>query len=189
MSLNNLVGSYAPPPVFPMTERRPIMTVIIFDLFTPPSFEQEIYNNRVPEGIMCKGKYKTHDRIHALDYLHATITPYAHHLRILLVDPDDLLKFEKICHMVQCEPRPLRIRNVDAHPMTFFLPRNLLDIQRWTKTMEWKNAFQIEASLRCGLLNTCDLLVTLQKDVDDAILLYGDGASQFLQEFLVALKA
>jgi len=177
----------APLPAFSVTERR-LMTVIIFDLFNPPSFEQESYNNRVPEGVVCKGKHKTRDRIHAIDDLHATIAPYAHHLRILLVDPDDLVKFEKICHTVQCEPRPLRVRNVDANAMKFFSPRNLFHIQCWVKTMEWKDAFQIEAYLRCGLLNTYDLLVTLQKPIEEAILYYGDEASQFLREFFMALK-
>jgi len=72
--------------------------------------------------------------------------------------------------------------------MDFFSPRNLFNIKRWIKTMEWKNAFQIEAYLRCGHLNTYDLLVTLQKPIEEAIAYYGDGASQFLREFFVALK-
>jgi len=72
--------------------------------------------------------------------------------------------------------------------MKFFSPRHLSHIQRWTKTMEWKNAFQIEACLRSGLLTTYDLLATLQKPIEEAILYYGDGASQFLREFFVALK-
>jgi RNA-dependent RNA polymerase len=61
-------------------------------------------------------------------------------------------------------------------------------VQRWIKTMDWKNAFQIEAYLRCGLLNTHDLLVTLQKPIEEAIKYYGSESSEFLRLFYVALK-
>jgi RNA-dependent RNA polymerase len=54
--------------------------------------------------------------------------------------------------------------------------------------MDWKNAFQIEACLRSGLLTTHDLLVTLQKPIEQAIQYYGAEAPQFLRLFLVALK-
>ena len=54
--------------------------------------------------------------------------------------------------------------------------------------MDWKNAFQIEAYLRCGLLNTRDLLVTLQKPIEAAIQYYGTESNEFLRYFNVALK-
>ena len=54
--------------------------------------------------------------------------------------------------------------------------------------MEWKNAFQIESYLRCGLLNTRDLLVTLQNPIEDAIAYYGTESSEFLRLFAVELK-
>ena len=168
------------------------MTVIIFDLYTPPTFEQESYNNwpsaRESEGIESKKKHKTRDRISAIDEAHASIAPYAHHLRLILADQDDLLKFEKICHIVECEPRPIRVPAVDAHAKEFCSPCNLLHVKRWIKTMDWKNAFQIEGYLRCGLLNTHDLLVTLQKPIEDAIERYGDASSEFLRFFSEALK-
>ncbi|KAI0253555.1 RdRP-domain-containing protein [Lactifluus subvellereus] len=161
---------------------------IIFDLFNPPNFEQESYNNRAPEGIKRKGKYKTRDRISALDDAHAVIAPYAHHLRVILANPEDLLEFEKICHLVQCEPRPIRVPRVDAIPMQFFSQSNLYHVQRWIKTMDWKVAFQIEAYLRCGLLNTHDLLFTLQTPIEQVINDYGAGASKLLRLFSEALK-
>ena len=163
-------------------------TVIILDLRTPPNFEQESYNGRAPEGIKRKGRFKTRDRISAIDTPHARIAPYAHHLRILLAEPDELLKFEKICHLAQCEPRPIRVPCVDARGMGFFSERDLLQVQRWIKTMDWKNAFQIEACLRSGFLTTHDLLVTLQKPIEQAIHYYGAEASEFLRLFSVALK-
>ena len=169
-----------------------LITVIIFDLYTPPTFEQESYNNqpspRESNGSEPKKKHKARDRISAIDEAHATIAPYAHHLRLILADQDDLLEFEKICQIVECEPRPIRVPRVDAHAMQFFSPINLLHVKRWIKTMDWKNAFQIEGYLRCGLLNTHDLLVTLQKPIEDAIERYGDASSEFLRFFSDALK-
>ena len=72
--------------------------------------------------------------------------------------------------------------------MGFFSDRDLLQVQRWIKTMDWKNAFQIEACLRSGFLTTHDLLVTLHKPIEQAIHYYGAEASEFLRLFSVALK-
>lgn len=157
-------------------------------MFTPPNFELESFNDRAPEGVERKGKHKTRDRISTLDDEHAAIAPYAHHLRIVLNEPDDLLKFEKVCHVAECEPRPIRIARVDALPKRFFAHRELYHIQRWIETMEWKNAFQIEAFLRCGFLNTHDLLRPLQKPIEDVIRDYGNEASELLRLFAVELK-
>src|ERR1700733_11547636 len=155
---------------------------------TPPNFEQESYNGLAPEGIERKSKFKTRDRISAIDSAHARIAPYAHHLRILLADPEDLAMFERICHVAQCEPRPIRVPRIDARAMGFFSPRNIAQVQRWIKTMDWKNAFQIEGYLRSGLLTTHDLLQTLQKPIEEAIQYYGNEASEFLRIFSVELK-
>ena len=54
--------------------------------------------------------------------------------------------------------------------------------------MDWKNAFQIESYLRCGLLNTHDLLDTLHQPIEDAIKYYGAESNEFLRLFAVALK-
>ena len=54
--------------------------------------------------------------------------------------------------------------------------------------MDWKNAFQIEAYLRSGLLTTHDLLQTLQKPIEQAIQYYGNEAPEFLRMFSVELK-
>ncbi|KAH8995459.1 RdRP-domain-containing protein [Lactarius akahatsu] len=161
---------------------------IIFDLFAPPNFEMESFNGRAPEGVERKIKSKTRDRICTLDDAHAAIAPYAHHLRVVLADPDDLLKFEKVCHVAECEPRPVRITRVDALAKKFFAHRELYNIQRWIQSMDWKNAFQIEGYLRCGLLNTHDLLRSLLKPIEDVIRDYGDEASELLRLFSVELK-
>ncbi|KAI9446028.1 RdRP-domain-containing protein [Lactarius indigo] len=158
---------------------------VVFDLFVPPNFEKQC---PAPEGVKRKGQYKTRDRISTLDDRHASIAPYAHHLRIVLADPNDLLKFEKVCHVAECEPRPIRITRVNALAKGFFTRCELNHVQRWVETMDWKNAFQIEAYLRCGLLNTHDLLHSLQGPIEDVIRDYGDEASELLRLFSVELK-
>ena len=162
--------------------------VIILDLRTPPSFEQESYNGRAPEGIERKGKFKTRDRISAIDHAHSRIASYAHHLRIVLADPEDLTIFENTCHIAQCQPLPIRVPPIDARAMGFFSHRDIGKVQRWIKTMDWKNAFQIEAYLRSGLLTTHDLLQTLQKPIEQAIQYYGNEAPEFLRLFSVELQ-
>jgi RNA-dependent RNA polymerase len=72
--------------------------------------------------------------------------------------------------------------------MGFFSRRDLIYVQRWIKTMDWKNAFQIEGYLRSGLLTTHDLLQKLQKPIEQAIHYYGNEASEFLRMFSVELK-
>jgi RNA-dependent RNA polymerase len=96
--------------------------------------------------------------------------------------------FERICHVAECEPRPIRVPRIDARAMGFFSHRDIVKVQRWIKTMDWKNAFQIEAYLRSGLLTTHDLLQTLQKPIEQAIHYYGNEASEFLRLFSVELK-
>lgn len=52
----------------------------------------------------------------------------------------------------------------------------------------WKSAFQIEACLRCGLLNTYDLLVSLRKPIEEVIRDYASEAGSLLRLFSVALR-
>lgn len=163
------------------------MTGIIFDLRVPPSFEQESYNNRVPEGIQRRGRYKTRDRISSLDDAHALIAPYAFQLRVILRERGDLVKFEEICKEVHCQPEPRRFYHVDSCRMRFFRQDFIDNLSNWIKPMDWKCAFQIEGYLRGGLLNTGDLLIDLRIPIEDVIRDYGAKASEFLREFSSAL--
>jgi RNA-dependent RNA polymerase len=72
--------------------------------------------------------------------------------------------------------------------MQFFSQLNLCHVQRWIKTMDWKVAFQIEAYLRWGFLNTHDLLSTFQTRIEQIVHDYGAEASEVLRQFSVALK-
>ena len=62
-------------------------------------------------------------------------------------------------------------------------------VSDWIKSLGcWKSAFQIESCLRCGLLNTYNLLSSLQKPIEDVIRDYVSGASDLLRLFSVALR-
>jgi RNA-dependent RNA polymerase len=82
---------------------------------------------------------------------------------------------------------PSGIYNVDVLEMRLFTRDSIDDVSRWIKTLGWKNAFQIEACLRCGLLNTHELLSSLRKPIEAVIIVYGSGASEILRLFSVAL--
>jgi len=161
--------------------------VIVFDLRVPPIFEGQSFNSREP-GEQERRHHKPRDRLIALDEAHARIAPYAHHFRIALSEPGSHLEFKKICHLVECEPRPAAIARVDADSHQFFSPRNLFQVERWIKTMDWKCAFQIESCLRGDLLTPQDVLNHLRKSIDSIIHDYGPDASRLLHEFSLALQ-
>ena len=165
-----------------------LSVVILFDLHTPPSFEVQCTDNRAPDGTEHQWEYKTYDRLSALDDAHARVAPYAYHMRVLLSNRDDLPKFEHLCHIARGNVRPVRVSRMDAFPQGLFSNRHIRDVYCWIKTMDWKNAFQIEAYLRCRLLNTYDLLFALQKPIESVIRDYGDNASELLRLFSIALR-
>ncbi|KAI0045365.1 RdRP-domain-containing protein [Auriscalpium vulgare] len=160
---------------------------IIFDLLTPPVLEEYNYNNREREGIQRR-RNKLRDRITALDDAHASVAPYAHHLRIILLDADDIYKFEQMCKVAHCQPLPIRVSNIDIAWRNFFAPKQLHKIQKWVQTMDWRNAFQIESLLRNGLLTTDDLLQHLFMPIEDVLKRYQSQASQVLRQFTVDLR-
>jgi RNA-dependent RNA polymerase len=66
--------------------------------------------------------------------------------------------------------------------------RNLYNVERWIKTMEWKTAFQIEAYLRRGLLNPHELLSGLRDAIEGVIRDYETEASELLRLFSPELQ-
>ena len=109
-------------------------------------------------------------------------------MRVLLSNPDDLSKFKHLCQIARGIVRPVCVSRMDATPRRLFSNRYIRDVYCWVKTMDWKSAFQIEASIRCGLLNTQDLLFTLHKQIESIVRDYGDGASELLRLFSIALR-
>lgn len=161
--------------------------VIVFDLRVPPVFEGKAFNAQEP-GERQRKHHKTRDRLIAIDEAHARIAPYAHHLRVVLLEQAGLDKFRETCHLVECQPRPIRVARVYADKMKFFQPNHLYHVERWIKTMDWKNAFQIESCLRCDLLTPHDLLFTLRDAIERVIRDYGSFASRLLYTFSLALE-
>jgi len=82
-----------------MIGRRLLSIVILFKLHTPPSFRVQCNGNHAPDGTEHQWAHNTYDRLSALDNAHACITPFARHLRVLLANRDDLVKFEQLCHI------------------------------------------------------------------------------------------
>ncbi|KAH9066241.1 RNA dependent RNA polymerase-domain-containing protein [Lactarius vividus] len=136
---------------------------IVFDLRVPPSFEMESYNNRIPEGIQCRGRGKTRDRISLLDDSHALVAPYAFQLRVVLTGDN-----RQICKEVHCQPVPRRVSRVDSSSKQFFRQDVMDNVLDWIKKMVWKCVFQIEAYLLGGLLNTDDLPALWSRDTSEA---------------------
>ncbi|KAI0029218.1 RdRP-domain-containing protein [Vararia minispora EC-137] len=159
---------------------------IIFDLYTPPVFEEKDFNSCSREGIQ---HHKTRDRgrITALDAAHARVAPYTPHLRVILFRREDLLEFERLCHISQCEPRPLRVTRIDADGCAYVAPKVLYKAEQWIRTMSWPIAFQIEALLCNGHVHPVELLAELQRPVDDLIKQHGANASELLRIFSAEL--
>jgi RNA-dependent RNA polymerase len=161
--------------------------VIVFDLRVPPVFEGQSFNFQQP-GDRRRNNHRTRDRLVALNDAHARIAPYAHHLRIVLFDQVGLEKFRDMCHIVECQPRPVRVARIYADKFEFFEHNKLYRVKRWTETMDWKIAFQIEACLRGDLLTAHDLLFTLRDTIERVIRDYGSSASQLLRTFSLELE-
>jgi RNA-dependent RNA polymerase len=161
--------------------------VIVFDLRFPPIFEGQGFNSQ-ELGDRQRKNHKTRDRLVALDDAHARIAPYAHHLRIVLFDQVGLEKFREMCHIAECQPRPIRVAHVYADKFEFFEHKKLYHVERWIKTMDWKIAFQIEACLRNDLLTPHDLLFTLRDAIERVIRDHGSSASQLLCTFSLELQ-
>ena len=161
--------------------------MIVFDLRVPPVFEGQGFNFQEP-GHRQRNNHNTRDRLVALNDAHARIAPYAHHLRVVLFDQVGLERFREICHIVECQPRPIRVARLYADKCEFFEHNNIYHVERWIKTMDWKIAFQIEACLRGDLLTPHDLLFTLRDAIERVIRDYGSSASQLLRTFSLELQ-
>ncbi|KAI0318922.1 RdRP-domain-containing protein [Amylostereum chailletii] len=160
---------------------------IVFDMLTPPILEEKNFNDRPRDGIQRR-RHKDRDRISGLNEAHQRVAPYAPHLRLILFERDDLTEFEHLCNAAKCEPRPLRISSIEASKYDFFSSKAIWTVQRWLKTMSWTNAFQIEALLRNGLLNTDELFTYLRTPIEDVFRRFGDQASDVLRHYSLALN-
>lgn len=110
-------------------------------MYVPPVLEEKNFNDAPRDGYQRR-RNKDRDRIMALDDRHAFVAPYSPHLRVLLFRRDDLLAFEHLCRLAECEPRPIRVPTIEAEKSDFFSRKNLNTLHGWMRGMDWKNAFQ-----------------------------------------------
>lgn len=155
---------------------------VVFDMIVPPDFEVMNFSGETPDGISRK-MFKDRDRVCGLDDAHERIAPYSPHLRLVLFKMGDLQRFYRLCRIAQCEPRPLRMDNVEANSRRFFGIKELHYLGRWLKSLDWRSAFQVEALLRNGLSNTHDLLVDLRGPIEEVVRDFGPLSSEILRLF------
>ncbi|VDB94968.1 unnamed protein product [Peniophora sp. CBMAI 1063] len=155
---------------------------VVFDMIVPPDFEMMNFSGATPDGVRRK-MFKDRDRVCGLDDAHARVAPYSPHLRLVLFKMGDLDRFYALCRIAQCQPHPLRMDHVEAESRRFFAQKEMHYLSRWLRSMPWRDAFQVEALLRNGLLNTNDLLVDLRDPIDAVIRDFGSLASDILRLF------
>ncbi|KAI6030049.1 RNA dependent RNA polymerase-domain-containing protein [Pisolithus marmoratus] len=161
---------------------------ICFDLLTPPVFQKEnIYR---PQDSSYNRKYR--QRVGELCDVHGAVTPYAHHLRLVLIPDNDrygrdvLDRFYNFCVEAGLRP-PNRHVVIDASRQEFFNNSNLRHILRWLEVLcdNWPIAFQIEALLNNGIAHTRDVL-KLKPRIDELISRHGSIAGDVMRYFVEA---
>jgi RNA-dependent RNA polymerase len=138
------------------------LTVICLDLHTPAILEKEDFH-RALTGDENKDNRKFRHRLIALDDEHARIAPYAHHLRLVLANGNDIQKFASLCK-ISGVPTPFKVI-LEASQRGLYTARTLRDIQRWVAACEWPTAFQIELLMHNGLVSSEELLADLYEPI------------------------
>ncbi|OBZ75664.1 RNA-dependent RNA polymerase 1 [Grifola frondosa] len=158
---------------------------ICFDLLVPPMLERQRWNRELT-GVEWQDNRKFRQRLDSLDPAHAIVAPYAHQMRMILHDKQDVYKFANLCKVAGL-PRPRRM-NIDAFTCRVFSTRQLHNVRIWVKQLSWPVAFQIEALLHNGLLTTNDLLNYLYKPINELHASSPETASNTLRYFTDALR-
>ncbi|KAI0636634.1 RdRP-domain-containing protein [Trametes polyzona] len=128
---------------------------VCFELLTPPMFERERFN-RTLTGNDWRDQRKFRQRLDSLSPAHAAVAPYAHHMRVIMHTEADIHTFRELCQVAEVQ-RPV-LAHVEAFDRGFFAPKQMHKFHTWLAQFAWPVAFQIEALLRGGFLNTEDLL-------------------------------
>lgn len=163
-----------------------IDAVICFDLHTPVILEMEEYH-RALTGDDHKDNRKFRQRLTAIDEAHARVAPYAYHLRLLLVNHDDIREFARLCQIAGL-PLPVKV-NVDAAKLNLTSSQNLRRVQQWVQARDWPVAFQIEALLHNCLVTTADLLNDLYGPINRLHDTDRDMCAEILRCFIEATQA
>ncbi|KIY50810.1 RdRP-domain-containing protein [Fistulina hepatica ATCC 64428] len=168
-------------------------TFLYFDLLTPPIFERlQFHRTEVPGPNAPKFKW----RVRCLEEGHARVSDYASQLCIVLTDKDetteetnakrflDLCRTAEINNLVACYPV------IDSGKHEFFSPKKIDKLRKQFREFDWAIAFQLEALLRNGLVNTWDLewlLVPINELCKDSSQDTTSRVSQTLKRYTEAL--
>ncbi|CDO73610.1 hypothetical protein BN946_scf185014.g80 [Trametes cinnabarina] len=158
---------------------------VCFDLLTPPMLERERFN-RTLTGNEWNDYRKFRQRLDSLTAAHAVVAPYAHHMRIVMHTESDIRKFSELCEVAGIQ-RPIWA-NVEAFSRGFFAPKQLHKFRCWLQQFSWPVAFQLEALLRGGLLNTEDMLGYFRPHFEKLHNDMGPNAATILRVFADSLR-
>ncbi|EKM55297.1 uncharacterized protein PHACADRAFT_173398 [Phanerochaete carnosa HHB-10118-sp] len=158
---------------------------VCFELLVPPVFQLENFN-RTLTGVEWRDERKFRQRLDSLNEVHAAIAPYAHQVRIILHEQSDLDRFSELCEIAElC--RPFRTQ-MEAFSNHFFDPSRIIKVERMFREFDWPIAFQLEALLRNGFLNTEDLLERFYGPVKQLCVRRPKAAAETLRAFTEAMR-
>ncbi|THG97697.1 hypothetical protein EW026_g4356 [Hermanssonia centrifuga] len=157
-----------------------------FELWTPPVFQLERFNRELT-GRDWNDSRKYRQRLESINASHGAIAPYAHQLRIILHETKDLEDFSYLCTVAGL-PRPIKA-HMEAFSNGFYAARKLHNLYLHFKEFDWRVAFQMEAMLRNGLINTQELLQQLYQPIKDLCSCQPATAADTLRLFTDALRS
>lgn len=166
---------------------------IVFDLHTPVIIETEDYH-RSTSGDDFKDSRGYRHRMTSFNDAHATIAPYAHHLRLLLVKDSDLKEFGRLCQ-VSGIPTPIDlsfnggVHNIEASKRELFTRKQIREVEYWVRSLDWAVTFQIELLLHNGLINTHDALKYLRPYINNLYEKDPQNCADFLRAFAESLQS
>ncbi|TFK54662.1 RdRP-domain-containing protein [Heliocybe sulcata] len=158
---------------------------ICFDLMVPTILERESFNReRIGDDYQDNKQYR--HRIGYLDAAHQRVAPYAHQVRVVLCQDQDLEEFKRLCRTAGLRP-PIPA-SIEASRRNFYSQKVLTNVNVWLRKMEWTVAFQIEALLHNGLVNSDELLHDLHLPIQQLYKAEGPKAAHRLRQYTEALQ-
>ncbi len=149
-------------------------------------FQLERFNRELT-GRDWNDSRKYRQRLESINASHGAIAPYAHQLRIILHETKDLEDFSYLCTVAGL-PRPIKA-HMEAFSNGYYAARNLHNLYLHFKEFDWRVAFQMEAMLRNGLINTQELLQQLYQPIKDLCSCQPATAADTLRLFTDALRS
>lgn len=152
---------------------------------TPAIFQEQDFN-RALTGIEHEDNRKFRKRLDSIHAGHAAVAPYAHHIRLVLHDAPDIELFERLCWTAGLQ-RPHRAV-VEGERRGFFSSKQLHRVRKWLLQCDFPVAFQIDALLRSGLVNTVELFDVLFTRIEKLRKWNEDETADILRHFAERLR-